>query len=96
MNKENNTALIDPHDKLKSHKIGDLSLTITTLILVVISIYHETNFTPFIILLMSSRIGHSIHTIMKAPSKIEVIKLILWLLLFTKSLISYCQFLGGL
>ncbi len=84
------------HTKLKAHKLGDISLTITTLILVVVSICYDTQFAPFIILLMSSRIGASIYTVIKTASKMEIRKLILWLALFGKSAFSYCQFLGVL
>lgn len=84
---------IQPSDKLKAHKMGDLSLTITTIILVVISIYFNAYFAPFIILLMSSRIGTSIYTIIKTTSKKEIRKLIIWIALLVKSIFSYGEIL---
>lgn len=95
-NTDETIGQIEAHDKLKAHKIGDLSLTITTLILVVISICFDTYFAPFIILLMSSRIGTSIYTIIKTTSKKEMRKLLVWIALLTKSVFSYSQLLVGL
>ncbi len=80
-------------DILKAHKIGDMSLTVTTVILVIISIYFDAHFAPFIILLMSSRIGKSVYTIIKTTSKKEIGKLVVWLALFAKSAASCFQLL---
>lgn len=81
------------HQTVKAHKIGDASLTITTVILVLISLHFGVQFAPFIILLMSSRIGASIYTVIKTTSKREMGKLALWCALFLKSAVSCWQFL---
>lgn len=80
-------------DQVKAHKMGDLSLTVTTLILVAVSIYCDAYFAPFIILLMSSRIGASIYTIIKTAAKREMAKLVLWVSLCANSAFSYFQLL---
>ncbi len=96
MNKENILQPMELHEKLKAHNIGDLCLTITTVILVIVSLCFSQSFAPFIILLMASRIGNTVFTLVKAPSKKEILKLILWLALLTKSIFSYCNLLGSL
>lgn len=93
--KSENTAPSNETDSsyaIKAHKIGDVSLTITTLIFVIISLSYNMQFAPFIVLLMSSRIGASIYTIIKKTSKQEIRKLILWSALFIKSAITCFQF----
>lgn len=80
------------HHKLKAHKVGDAALTITTILLVVVSLYYDMQFAPFIILLMSSRIGTSLYTVLKTASKVELRKLIVWCALFLKSVFSCWQF----
>ncbi len=97
INKKGETiSQIKTYDKLKAHKIGDVSLTITTIILVVISLYFDMYFAPFIILLMSSRIGKSVYVITKKASKKEIGKLVVWIALLAKSVASYCQLLVGM
>ncbi len=106
MNNENNSAQIENmeetidqshhHVKLKAHKIGDVSLTVTTVILVILCLWVDASFAPFIILLMSSRIGKSVYTIIKTNSKKEIGKLVVWLALFGKSAASCYQLLLGL
>lgn len=80
------------HHRLTAHKIGDLTLTVTTVLLVVVSLYFDMQFAPFIILLMSSRIGASLYTVVKTASKKEFSKLVLWCALFAKSAFSCIQF----
>ncbi len=93
---EANTTVEHPHHiTIKAHKIGDVSLTVMTVILVIICLCVDAYFAPFIILLMSSRIGKSVYIIAKNPSKKEVIKLIIWLALFAKSAASCIQLLTG-
>ncbi len=86
---ENKTEALD---SLKAHIIGDRALTITTLVLVCISLYFDMQFAPFIILLMSSRIGSSLYAFIKTASKKEFCKLMVWCALFGKSALSCWQF----
>ncbi len=90
--KDISTETIDHSHTIKAHKIGDTTLTITTVIFVIISLSFKMQFAPFIVLLMSSRIGTSIYTVIKNTSKREIRKLILWSALFIKSAISCFQF----
>ncbi len=94
MNKS--SAQMKPEDFLMANKIGSICLTVTTLVLVIIDLFFGISFAPLIILLMSSRIGSSIYMIKKAPSKKEVLKLIFWLVLLTKSLMSFCTLLASI
>lgn len=84
------------HITLKAHKIGDVSLTVMTVVLVIVSLWYDASFAPFIILLMSSRIGKSVYTIIKTTSKKEMGKLVIWLALFGKSAASCVQLLAGM
>ncbi|WP_317855563.1 hypothetical protein [Chakrabartyella piscis] len=93
MDKTETIDISEHQDILKAHKIGDISLTVTTVILVIISLYVDAHFAPFIILLMSSRIGKSVYTIIKTTSKKEIGKLVVWLALFAKSAASCFQLL---
>lgn len=92
--KEDNVNVVNAEisHKLKAHKLGDLTLTITTIVFVVVSLYFNMQFAPFIVLLMSSRIGTSIYTVVKTASKKEFRKLIVWCALFFKSAFSCWQF----
>ncbi len=78
--------------KLKAYKIGDISLTIATIVLVIICLCSEKQFAPFIVLLMSSRIGTSVYTVIKTFSKKEFGKLVVWCALFVKSAFTCWQF----
>ncbi len=93
--KSNDISAEDEHDiyhKLRAHKIGDLSLTITTIVLVIICLYSGKQFAPFIVLLMASRIGASAYIVIKNYSKGECRKLIVWCTLFGKSAFTCWQF----
>lgn len=87
---------LEPQEQLKAYKIGSIGLTITTIILVIISLCFGGSFAPFIILLMSSRIGTSIYIIIKTNARKEIGKLVLWIALLGKSCASYSQILIGM
>ncbi len=82
---DDNISTVEHHHRLKSHKIGNLCLTLTTIALVIICLFVDASFAPFIVLLMSSRIGSSLYMVIKQKERKEIVKLIIWIALFSKS-----------
>lgn len=52
-----------------SQILANRALTFATLILVVVNIIFSLPYSPFIILLMSSRISSSLYLVIKSPNK---------------------------